>query len=119
MKPSIIKKASLKSFYIPERCHIKEYMNEAPCSIAEARVEVGVTTVLHALKGVDELYYLLAGKGEVEVDGQILGEVGVGDLVKIPKNTSQRIRNIGTEDLLFLCICVPAFQMEAYVDLEA
>ncbi|MEL6142773.1 MAG: cupin domain-containing protein [Bacteroidota bacterium] len=115
----IIKPADLKEYYFEERCFITELLNqpEVPSiSIASARVEAGTTTVLHALKGL-EVYYILAGKGQVEVEDKF-EEVVKGDLVHIPPNEPQRITNTGTADLIFLAICSPRFIPEDYTDLE-
>jgi len=116
---TITKSTTLQEYYFEERCFITEILNasEVPnLSIAKARVEPGVTTVLHAVKSV-ELYYLLSGKGQVEIAGQ-LAEVTTGDLVHIRANQPQRITNIGAEDLIFLAICTPRFVPENYTDLE-
>jgi mannose-6-phosphate isomerase-like protein (cupin superfamily) len=121
MKPQITYFDPSGEFYTDERCHILELFNRpaySRFSIARARVEPGVTTALHALQGTDEIYYLLAGKGRVEVDGGPKEDVQAGDLVIIPAGVSQRIANLGEEDLLFLCICGPRFEPAAYVDLE-
>lgn len=107
-------------FYTEERCHILELLNDASIdpaiSIAQARVEPGVTTALHTLDGI-EIYYILSGKGKVEIDG-ISNEIGSGELCHIKKGQTQRIENIGSEDLLFLCICHPRFVPESYKSLE-
>lgn len=116
---AITKASSLQEYYFQERCFITELLNEASCpgiSIAQARVEPGVTTVLHALKSI-EIYYILTGHGEVYV-GEEKDNVGPGDLVKIAPNVPQAIKNIGTEDLKFLAICSPRFQVEDYREVE-
>ena len=117
----IFKTIKEQEFFTTERCHIIEILNEdvsTKMSIAQARVEPNVQTQLHALKGIDESYYILKGKGEMEIDGNILGIVEVGDVIFIPKGESQRIKNIGDEDLVFLCICSERFQENKYLDLE-
>ena len=107
-------------YFTEERCHILELFNgeDMPFSLAQARVEPGVTTMLHALRGVEEVYYILSGKGEMEVGEAMRGEVLPGDVVSIPAGVSQRITNIGKTDLLFLCVCVPRFVGECYEGLE-
>ena len=121
MKSRIFRPDPSGEFYTDERCYLLELFNEEAYrrfSIARARVEPGVTTALHALEGTDEIYYLLAGKGRMEVDGRLKKEVQPGDLVIIPAGISQRITNVGEQDLLFLCICGPRFEPAAYLDLE-
>ena len=104
-----------------ERCGITERLNDPACpevSLARARVEPGVTTRLHAVRGTVERYVIIAGQGVVEVGGHAAA-VGPGDRVLIPAGVAQRIRNSGETDLVFDCLCTPRFVPEAYVDLEA
>jgi len=66
-----IKRHNLNSeFYTPERCYIRELSNtpyDPDVSIARARVEPGVTTRWHRLKGITERYYVVTGTGRVEI----------------------------------------------------
>ncbi|MEE8487820.1 MAG: cupin domain-containing protein [Gemmatimonadota bacterium] len=108
-------------FFTDERCHILETWNDARdpgVSVARARVEPGITTELHVLDGMAERYLVTQGTGEMEVDGRSLGEVGPGDFVYIPADAPQRVTNTGTEDLVFYCICTPAWQEGVYRSLE-
>jgi len=109
-------------FYTDERCHIIELSNTADApdvSIARARVEPGVTTRWHRLKGIAERYVILEGNGEVEVGRLPPRSVAVGDVVIIPPMCQQRIRNTDARDLVFLAICSPRFIGSAYEDTEA
>jgi mannose-6-phosphate isomerase-like protein (cupin superfamily) len=113
----IIKALSKPEKYFEEKCFITELFNsgENPdVSVARARVNPGVTTVLHWLKDTEEKYFILSGSGEVEIDGKMNGTVEAGDLVIIPKNSTQRIKNIGADDLIFICICTPRFEAKNY-----
>lgn len=104
-----------------ENCGIAELFNEAHergCSIARARVKPGDGTELHALTGTSEWYVIVAGEGEAEVDGR-RERVGPFDVVHIRPGSAQRIRNVGAGELLFLCVCLPAFAPECYAALEA
>jgi mannose-6-phosphate isomerase-like protein (cupin superfamily) len=108
-------------FMTDERCSITELMNlsESPeASLALARVAPGVTTRLHAVRGIVERYVVLSGEGIVEVGGET-AEVGPGDRVLIPAGAPQRITNTGAGELEFYCLCTPRFRPAAYVDLEA
>ena len=114
----IIKANGHKEFYTEERCFIDEIFNQKDYglfSLAQARVEPGVTTVLHSVSDTDEVYYILSGSGEMEIGGRIAGTVTERDLVFIPRNTSQRIKNLTDEDLVFLCICAPRFDTGKYI----
>ncbi len=117
--PSIIK-SNPREFYIRERLHIRELINDrsiAGFSLAEARLEPGVLTELHKLD-VDEWYVIQRGSGQVEIDGAAPADVGSGDVITIPAGASQRLRNSGDEDLIFQCVCMPRFTADAYTGLE-
>jgi len=86
-------------------------------SVAVARVEPGVSTQLHALRGVAESYVIKAGTGLMQV-GADCHVVEAGDQVVIAADTPQRITNNGEADLLFYCICTPRFTVDCYVNLE-
>lgn len=119
--PQIIIPNSTSEFYTPERCHILEIFNKgthSKSSLAQARVEPGVTTQLHILKGTDEIYYILQGEGQIELNHQKMGIIKKGEAAFIPADTPQRITNVGEEDLIFLCICTPRFVPECYQSLE-
>lgn len=87
-------------------------------SIARARVAPGMSTRWHRLSGVREIYLLTAGRGRVELGGREPSELAAGDLVNIPAGTAQRITNLGSGDLIFYCICTPAFTPACYSDME-
>ena len=98
-EPRILKPDETDETFIDEGCHILELSNTAhdpALSIARARVAPGVTTRLHGQPPVD---------------------VSSGDVVLIPPGCPQRIRNTGSEDLVFLAICTPRFTVSAYEDL--
>lgn len=118
--PNIYHTTPETEFYTPERCHITEIFNRQPnpeASLAQARVEAGVTTVNHLLRGTAEWYYILSGQGEMFLNGVSVGPVLPGTVVHIPADTPQYIRNSGREELVFLCVCTPRFREEAYVEL--
>jgi mannose-6-phosphate isomerase-like protein (cupin superfamily) len=122
MKASITQQDTATEFWTDERCHIIEVSNsenDPDVSIARARVEPGVTTAWHSLKGITERYYILEGEGLVEVGDLAPQTVTQGASVLIPPDVRQRISNSGTTDLVFLAICSPRFVVDAYVDLES
>jgi mannose-6-phosphate isomerase-like protein (cupin superfamily) len=104
-----------------EGCHILEAANDPEderVSIARARVEPGVTTAWHRLRGISERYIIISGAGRVEIGGLSPAEVGPGDLVLIPPGTHQRITNTGESDLVFYCVCSPRFRDEDYEEID-
>ena len=119
MPPVLYRADPAAEFFTAERCHILELMNQAASpdlSIARARVAPGVTTELHALS-MREVYVILEGEGRME-DGGAGTEVRPGDCIDIAAAQPQRITNTGASDLIFLCLCLPRFQPDAYRSLE-
>ena len=107
-------------FPTEERCNITEVMNDPEhreMSIAQARVLPGVRTQLHSLSDTSEVYYILEGEGRLTVDGASF-LMPSGDSFLIKAGQSQTIENTGAIDLIFLCICRPAFEPSVYVNLE-
>jgi mannose-6-phosphate isomerase-like protein (cupin superfamily) len=124
MTPRVLEGASpppeSEGTWTEERCFIVETWNhpsDPAVSLARARVSPGVTTARHVL-AVDERYLIERGRGRVEIGG-IESDVAPGDVVLIPRGTTQRIRNLGDEDLVFLCVCTPRFEPAHYEDSEA
>lgn len=121
MKETIVRGDRGAEFYTNEGCFIFELSNRAEdeaVSIAQARVEPGIATRRHRLRGVAERYLILKGEGRVEVGDLSPADVGPGDVVLIPPDCTQRITNIGKEDLIFLAVCTPRFTPEAYEEIE-
>lgn len=119
MQPAIHRYRPAAEYPTAERCDINELANLAAdeaVSIARARVAPGVCTRWHHLTGIVERYVILSGAGLVEVGELPAQPVAALDVVLIPAGCRQRIRNTGTEDLVFLAICSPRFVDSAYVD---
>ncbi len=121
MPDSLVPGQNNAEFPTRERVFIAEWMNDPAIpgvSLADARVEPGVTTELHRLS-VDEYYVIRQGTGLMEVGDEEPFEVADGDTVVIPAGVAQRITNIGGSDLLMQCVCMPRFVPESYEPLEA
>lgn len=121
MRSEVKHAADTSEFDTEERCRIIEIANDdddAQLSIARARVEPGVTTAWHRLRGIDERYLMISGQGLVEVGGLAPTLVSAGDLVRIPAGVKQRITNTGDTQLIFYALCTPRFERQAYVNLE-
>ena len=121
MITGVVKYEAAKEYRTDERCFINELLgvtSDEKLSVAKARVEKGVTTALHRLHGVEERYVILQGRGRVEIGDLLAEDVRPMDVVVIPAETPQKITNIGDEDLVFLCLCTPAFTQECYEDIE-
>lgn len=124
MRLGIKRADASREFLTPERCWILEIANDPAdeaVSVARARVPPGVTTEWHEVRSTEERYLILSGRGRVDVGDRLSARVEAGDVVRIPADTPQRIANVGSDDLVFLCICTPRFRAERYVtrpDLE-
>ncbi len=79
-------------------------------SLACAKVKPGKMTLKHRLK-YSEVYFILKGKGIMYIDKE-KKIVNPCDTVYIPPGSIQCIKNIGQEDLEFLCIVDPAWVLD-------
>lgn len=77
-------------------------------SLAEATLEPGQATQRHYHERTEEIYVLLEGEGEMEVEGD-RGRVGPGDAILIPAGSWHQIRAGESVPLRFLCCCAPPY----------
>jgi mannose-6-phosphate isomerase-like protein (cupin superfamily) len=75
-------------------------------SLAEASLPPGSSTQRHYHRRSEEFYYLLEGRGMMEIDGEQT-EVASGDAILIPAGAWHQIRAI--DPLRFLCCCAPPY----------
>jgi mannose-6-phosphate isomerase-like protein (cupin superfamily) len=81
------------------------------CSLAEETLPPGAAVAPHHHREIEEIYYLLSGKGVMTV-GEQRREVGPGDAVYVPRNHRHTLENTGTEPIKLLLVCGPAFFYE-------
>ncbi len=80
-------------------------------SLAEATLPSGTATQRHYHKDSEEFYFITAGTGTMEINGQSK-QVTVGDAILIPPGAWHQIfANSGTE-LRLLCCCAPPYRHE-------
>ncbi|WP_339937880.1 cupin domain-containing protein [Undibacterium luofuense] len=121
IKPAFLPYQPESEFFTDELCYITELSNsvaDEAMSVALARVAPGVTTRWHSLRDTAERYLILSGQGLAEIGDQVPRTVGPHDVILIPAGCRQRIRNTGSDDLVFCAICTPRFLAENYQDLE-
>jgi mannose-6-phosphate isomerase-like protein (cupin superfamily) len=75
-------------------------------SLAEASVPAGCATQRHYHRLSEEFYFILEGRGAMELDGNSR-EVGPGDAILIPPGAWHAIT--ARETLRFLCCCAPPY----------
>jgi mannose-6-phosphate isomerase-like protein (cupin superfamily) len=80
-------------------------------SVAEASLSPGQATRRHYHAETEEIYVLLAGEGEMEVDGDYR-HVRPGDAILIPSGAWHEIRADEDAELRFLCCCAPPYRDE-------
>jgi mannose-6-phosphate isomerase-like protein (cupin superfamily) len=79
-------------------------------SLAEATLEPGQATARHYHAETEEIYYVVEGSGEMELDGD-RRVLSPGDAVLIPPGAWHQIR-ARDQRLRFLCCCAPAYRHE-------
>ena len=78
-------------------------------SLAEATLPAGAATERHWHKLSEEFYFILEGRGRMEIDGETAG-VGPGDAILIPSGAWHQIT--AGQPLRFLCCCAPPYSHE-------
>jgi mannose-6-phosphate isomerase-like protein (cupin superfamily) len=78
-------------------------------SLAEATLPPGAATERHYHGVSEEFYYILEGKGLMEIDGDER-VVGPGDAILIPARAWHQITAEGS--MRFLCCCAPPYAHE-------
>ena len=71
----------------------------------------GAETIAHRHPGSEEIYLFTAGSGRMSL-GEASFEVQSGDGVVIPPGTPHKLWSTGSEPLVLLCVCSPAYSDE-------
>jgi mannose-6-phosphate isomerase-like protein (cupin superfamily) len=106
--------ASLRSaepFVTKDGSTIRELHHTAEQSLAEATLEPDQATQRHYHRRSEEIYFVLKGSGDLEVDGEHR-RIAVGDAVLIPPGAWHTLHNNGTSELRILCCCSPPYAHE-------
>ena len=88
---------------------IRELHHTSAQSLAEATLAPGQETERHYHARTEEIYFVLEGAGELEIDGE-WRPVAPGDAALIPPGAWHQIR--ATAPLRFLCCCAPPYSHE-------
>jgi len=85
-------------------------------SLAEATLPAAGATERHYHRDSEEIYFVLEGSGEMEVDGE-RRRLAAGDAVLIPPGAWHQVRADGDGPgggggLRFLCCCAPPYRHE-------
>lgn len=101
--PDVTKDGSV----IRELMHPSVHGNRAQ-SFAEATVPPGTSTHLHRHRVTEEIYHFTRGEGVMTL-GERRFTVAAGDTVCIAPGTPHCVENSGSEALVILCACSPAY----------
>jgi mannose-6-phosphate isomerase-like protein (cupin superfamily) len=101
--------SGVEPFTTKDGSTIRELHHTEAQSLAEARLEPGQATERHYHGRSEEIYFVLAGAGEIELDGE-WRRVQPGDAVLIPPGTWHQITAV--DALGFLCCCSPPYAHE-------
>lgn len=88
-------------------------MDRAEATASESFISVmepGEAPPLHKHDDTEQVFYVLSGHGRVVIgaDERDMGEIGPGDLVRIPPGTWHRVPCVGDEPLRYLVVdCFP------------
>ena len=80
-------------------------------SLAEATIGAGESTTRHYHRVSEQIYYLVEGTGEMELDGEVRA-VGPGDAILIPPGSWHTIRATGDGPVRLLCGCAPPWSAD-------
>jgi mannose-6-phosphate isomerase-like protein (cupin superfamily) len=86
---------------------IREYLHTTMQSLAEASLPAARSTQRHYHARSEEIYLIIGGGGELEVDGDTRA-VGVGDAILIPPGSWHQL-TAGGDGVALLCCCVPPY----------
>ena len=86
---------------------IREYLHTDVQSLAEASLEPGRATQRHYHARSEEIYLIVDGGGDLEVDGDTRA-VGAGDAILIPPGNWHQL-TATADGVTLLCCCVPPY----------
>jgi mannose-6-phosphate isomerase-like protein (cupin superfamily) len=102
-------RGELDAFTTKDGSTIREYHHTSLQSLAEATLAPGQSTQRHYHRASEEIYLVLEGEGDLEIDGE-RRRIRVGDAALIPAGAWPEI--VAASPLRFLCCCAPAYSHE-------
>ena len=99
---------TVESFVTKDGSFIRELHHTAAQSLAEATLEPDQATERHYHRETEEIYFVVKGSGDMEVDGEHK-RIAPGDAVLIPAGAWHSLHNNGTSELRILCCCAPPY----------
>ena len=109
----------IPEFLAGDHTHLKEVLHPSNdqltinFSLAHAHLKVGENSLPHRLSH-SETYYILEGWGEIYLDEEMQA-IEKGDIIYVPENVEQYVKNLGEVVLTFLCIVSPPWSPETEI----
>ncbi|OUM84674.1 MAG: cupin [Bacillus thermozeamaize] len=96
--------ANLDQYNKRAKVFLKNILNLTGMEISVNKVPAGgEAPFLHKHKNNEEVYFFVKGKGQFQVDGQII-DIQEGSVIRIAPEGVRAFRNNSTEDLYYICI---------------
>ena len=99
---------AIEPFTTKDGSAIRELHHTAAQSLAEATLAPGRSTTRHYHRASEEIYFVVEGDGEMELDGE-RRRVEPGDAILIPPDAWHTLVNVGDGLLSILCCCSPPY----------
>jgi len=95
---------------------VKELLEPTFCDISNLNialivVDPGKVSEAHYHRKIEEVYYIIVGKGEIRIDSY-REEVRAGHAIYIPNGKTHTIKNTSEEPLILLSINAPPYDPE-------
>jgi mannose-6-phosphate isomerase-like protein (cupin superfamily) len=91
--------------------------NTARQSVAYVTIDPQKSSRRHLHRLTEESYYILAGEAFVEIGDESM-PLRAGQIVLIPAKKPHKVYNAGSDDLVMLVACTPAWEASDVVWLE-
>ena len=89
---------------IPEKVFVGQDLGTTGCELSFQSLVPGQDSgFLHTHKTHEELYFILKGEGQYQVDGNIF-PVSEGSIVRVSPAGKRALKNTGKDEMLMLCV---------------
>ena len=89
---------------IPGKVFAGSALGATGAELSFQRIEPGAGVgFLHTHKTHEELYIIIRGDGEFQVDGKIFA-VGEGSVIRVSPDGRRALRNTGAEPMIMICV---------------
>jgi mannose-6-phosphate isomerase-like protein (cupin superfamily) len=106
---NVINRANAEHYVWGEVCEGWRLVSGADLSVIQERIPPGRGEVKHYHNHARQLFFVLQGELEIEVE-QETAHLGAGDSLEVPPTRQHRVHNPGDRDALFLVVSAPTTQ---------